>query len=672
MAKKLPDLSGTAGLGDLTKILHNQGVSDLSWLAVDEEDYRAAEALPKQNLDIIPEFQKALISDTKEGSLNVPQLIPMKPHTIVNRNPLSNDYRQTAPTDQTSPIRNRVAKMVMIGWDNNTIAARLKAEFGIGDIVRAASAIKEVVDERGLLGNVYVNAAHFPRACQDPKERKFARMAGKNAVFVVGGCDNSNGCNCQRTGICQTFGGKRVVSEVPYTQAVLAHYAPQLAAERRIVGPLPIGQPSEYKETLRTAFLRTPIASRSESVRTVITQQSQPKIVPTQQQYDEFWHRKFSAPQTAPSQGYLKYARRMMLGDADLVVLASSKDPDIAGLVSEYGILGKSYFDMDAMEGCNNTLSLIHKLASQGVMNAAGLGTDPRDLQLDYVIRRSATCTHCKGAPDGACAQICNFTRIVHSKPPINKDTFLLALQRAALQKRLTTEQIQNANARSASIKNWATAIAHVNLYNPTAPEAEQVREYSGIQAVAKTLAPGRSDVSVATMDPEEVRRTISHMMNSGLSGRSLQSAILKRYSRDDLQQVPEIGRRAAKDDGVQGIFFVDPTAYRDYGKGCNVGSQTFRKRGAPHVLASDGCTGCILQTAPGWCSKYAKSLIRQVPTQVRQAAIAAKRQLPVVQSAPVENPVEKFELAHELVIEPPKVRSKGPEITIGGPSLDE
>jgi hypothetical protein len=172
-------------------------------------------------------------------------------------------------------------------------------------------------------------------------------------------------------------------------------------------------------------------------------------------------------------------------------------------------------------------------------------------------------------------------------------------------------------------------------------------------------------------MDPEEVRRTISHMMNSGLSGRALQVALLKRYSREDLQQVPEVGHRAAKDDGVQGVFFIDPTAYRDYGKGCNDGAKTFRKRGAPHILAADNCTGCMLQTAPGWCSKYSKSLIRQVPTQVRQAAVSARRQLPVIQS-PVENPVEKFELSSELVVDPVQVRSKGPEITIGGPTLND
>ncbi len=682
MAKNLPDLSGTSGLGDLDKILHNQGpVSDYSWLAVDVEDYRAAEALPRQNFDIIPEFTKALLSDTKEGALNVPQLLPLKPHTIVNRNPLSNDYRQTSPIDQTAPIRNRVARMVMMGMDNNTIASRLQSEFAIGDIRRAEAAIKSVIAERGLLGNVYVDASHFPRACQNPKERQAARSLSRDALFVLGGCDNSDGCNCRKTGICQTFGGKHVVSEIPYDSHVVAHYAPKLSSEKRLNGPIPVGKtvggvpvgPAEYREILRTAFLKKPVGARSEGVLTIQTQQPVPKVAITQKDYDEFWHRKFTAPaDSMPSVGYMKYARRMMMGHDDLEVIATSKDPEVSGLVSEYGILGKSYLDMDAMDGCKNTLALIEKLASDGVMNAAGLGTDPRDLHLDFVVRRTASCPHCKGAPDGACARICQFTSIVHTKPPVDKQMFLLALQRAALQKRLTTEQIQNANSRSASIKNWATTVAHINLHNPTPAAEEQVHEYSGIHATVKTLNPGHSEVSRSQMDPEEVRRTISHMMNHGLSGKPLQAAILKRYTRDDLQQVPDVGRRAAKDDGVQGVFFIDPTAYRDYGKGCHVGSKTFHNRGAPHVLASDKCTGCMLQTAPGWCSKYAKSLIRQVPTQVRQAAVAAKRKLPVVPSAPITNPVEQFELANELVIEPVKVRAQGPQITIGGPTLDD
>ena len=670
MAKKLPDLY-ESGLGDLSVVFHNQGVADLSWLAIDEEDYRAFEALPLQQLDIIPEMQKALLSEVKEDELNVPKLIPLKPHTIVNHNPLSNDYGQTSPIDQTAPIRNRVAKMVMMGMENNTIAARLKSEFGIGDIRRASEDIKEVIAERGLLGNVYVNARHFPRACQDPKERKFARTVSKNALYVLGCCDNSNGCNCQKSGICQTFGGKRVVSEVPYDNKTLAHYMPKFISEKRISSE--IDGISDYKETLRTAFTRTPIALRSEGVKTIQTRQIPKKPIVTQQQYDEYWHRKFSAaPVEKPlSPSYVKYARRMMEGFNDIAILASLKDKEVSKLVTEYGILGHSYLDMDVLEGCKNTLALMHRRASSGQSNAAGLGNDLRDLHLDYVLRRNATCTNCKGAEDGACAQICKCTSIVNSKPLVDRNTFILALQRAGLQKRISVNEIQNANSRSASVKNWATATAYINLYNVKDCNSDPVREYSGIHATLKTMEPVRTETTVAQMDPEEVRRTVSHMMNSGLSGRALQEALLKRYSRDDLIQVPEVGRIASLDDGVQGVFFIDPTAYMDYGKGCKDGSKIFHNRGASNVLASDSCTGCMSQTAPGWCCKYAKTLIRHVPTQVRQAAIQARRTLPVIQTAPIDNSVEKYNLAGELHVEPAIVRKKSPDIRFSESTID-
>ncbi len=659
MAKTLPDLYAD-GIGDLTKLMHNQGVSDLSWLAVEPEDYHAAEALPKQNLDIIPEFQKALISDTKDGALDVPRLIPMKPHTIVNRNPLSNDYRQTAPTDQTAPIRNRVAKMVMMGLPNNEIAKRISLEFAPTDIRLAASAIKEVIAERGLLGNVYVNADHFPRACHDPKERQFARIAGKNAVFVLGGCDNSNGCDCRQSGICKTFGGKRVVAEVPYDLKVVGHYAAKLANEGRLTSRIPVGSNTDYKEVLRVAFNRTPV-ERGEAVKTIQTRLPAPAVKVSQEQVDDFWHRKFSAPTEAPpSPAYLKFARRMMAGSNDVGPMAASGVPELVSLAKEYGILGHSYLDMDALGGCKQTLEFILAREVKAPMS------------LDFVIRRSASCQHCRGTSDGACAKICEFAKIVSSKPETDRESFLFALQRAVLQRRLTPEQVQVAASRSASIKSWPTVVAHINLHTPAAPPQEEAKEYSGYHAVAKHMEPARDEVSRPQMDAEEVRRSISHMMNTGLSGKNLQAAILKRYTKDDLQQVPEVGRRAAKDDGVQGIFFIDPTAYRDYGKGCNDGAKAFRKQGAPHVLAASGCTGCILQTHPGWCSKYAKSLIRTIPTQVRQAAAQARRTLPVIQTAPIDNSVEQFGLASELAVEPAIVRKPKPEISIAAGRVDE
>jgi hypothetical protein len=148
---------------------------------------------------------------------------------------------------------------------------------------------------------------------------------------------------------------------------------------------------------------------------------------------------------------------------------------------------------------------------------------------------------------------------------------------------------------------------------------------------------------------------------------------VLSKYSKEDLQSVADVGRRIAAEDGVQGLYFIDPTAYSDYGRGCDAGSKMFRKKegSAQFVLASSGCTGCMLHTAPGWCSKYAKGLIRTVPTQVRKASVEAKRRLPVVQAS-VENPVEKYELSSEIEMEPRTKLNLGPEIRIQGHSVGD
>ena len=173
-------------------------------------------------------------------------------------------------------------------------------------------------------------------------------------------------------------------------------------------------------------------------------------------------------------------------------------------------------------------------------------------------------------------------------------------------------------------------------------------------------------------MDPEEVRRTISSMMNSGLSGKNLRASILSRYTISDLQQVKEVVVAAAVNDGVQGNYFIDPTAYGDYGHGCSSGSKLFRKQGASNLLASTKCNGCFLETAPGWCSKYAKSLIRNVPDDIR-AEIAAARKAASVEPPKVtfENPVEKYELSSDMTIDIGDSKPRNFEISLNSRDID-
>ena len=653
------DIYSEHGLGDITKLLHNQGVSDLSWLAVDEDVYRASEALPKQNLDIIPELQKALSADSKDC---VPQLIPMVPHTIVNRNPISNEYMQTSDFDQTAPIRNRVARLVMAGLQSSEIERRIRLEFAPGDIRLASQAIREVMSESGVLGNVYIDARHFPNAHRDSKERKYATTFGKHAIFVIGGCGGKNGCNCHDTGMCSTFGNKRVVDVVPWSEKVASHYAARLVSEKRLaslpnVGPniLPVSG-REYKEILRSAFLKSPISSRDGEVKTFRAQNVAAKPDVTKENIDDFIHKSLSTSLTDvgndESSTWFKYARRMMDGHDDRNLLISSVNSDLRSLSHEYGILGHTYLDSDALGGCRNTLSFIKK----------------NNLSPDFIVRRSSSCSMCKNAYDGACAEMCKRSSIVASKPEVNKETFISSMERAITQGRIASEQARNALQAVKDGSNWVRLTSQLNLYTPP----ESIVEYSGIRASAHNGDPGRSDVNVTTiMDPEEIRKTLSHMMNTGLSGRALQSSMLSRYSISDLRQVPEVGRRASIDDGVQGHYFIDPTAYRDYGRGCSEGSKHFRKKGAPNVLASTECTGCTLQTAPGWCSKYSKSLIRQVSTQVREH-IASSRKLPVIQSQIVENPVEKYELSSEVTVDLNGSKFTDMDISITGGNLGD
>lgn len=649
--KKLPDL-GYDGLGDLTSILHNQGVSDLSWLSVDEEMYRESEALPKQNLDTIPELQTAL---SQEGDERVPQLVPLRPHVVVNQNPL--DKPGSALRAASGAVRNQVARYIIAGLDSKSVVTRLQSEFGPEDLRAASADVLPVLDSRGLLGNVYIDASHFSRCHQDGEDRKFVAAKAHRALFVLAK-DRCTNCVCNKAGICASF-KKRIVDEVPFDSKTFAHYAVQLSEEKRL-GEVRISSSmtdSERKEAIRSGFLRSPIAQRGESVQTVQHRSAVPSKPVTTEDVRSFWERRMagSSSEEMPSPFYLRAAKLLTVDPSSLPTLSSSSVPEIRAAAREYGILGHTYVDVDAMGGCRETLKFV---ASHG-------------LSPDFFLRRGS-CGVCGGASDGACSGLGRCAPVVSSRPEPSRQLFESALRRAEADGRLTSDQVASAVSKVRPDADWATLIAQANLFRPSVDAA--VRNYSGPVLATAHHGDPLLESEAAEMDPEEVRRSISHMMNTGLRGKKLQAAVLSRYSRSDLSRFPEIGRRLSAEDGIQGTYFIDPTAYLDYGRGCSDGSDRFRKRGAPHVLASGSCTGCVLQTAPGWCSKYSKTLVRHVPSEVRSAT-AQRRALSVLREPPpiIENPVEKYELGSaEMEIDMNGSKSSSVDISIPSSSVTE
>jgi hypothetical protein len=646
MAKKIE--FGKSGLGDISNVLHNVGLSDLSWLDVDPDDYHKAEALPKQNLDVIPELQRALTFN--DG--NVPSLIPLRPHTMVNTNPL--DPPGTPARNMAKEIVNRVAGYLISGLSTRQIGEKLRLEFSPSQIRDASSGIETILTERGLIGNVYIDAHHFPRCAQDSDDKRFVASRAKSAKFVLTK-QECTGCVHNRGGMCSNL-HKRLVEHVPYDRQNFAHYAVQLASQGRVdkqgLGAAVHGSDEDRKRFLKNGFCSSPVNFKRDymSGLTLRHQDQEVKPAVTEQQMAAVLAKPAQQVPTL-SRAFIAASKHIMLGGSPDAI-AGSSDPEVRKIASMYGILGHTYIDMDAFGGCSKTLSLISKM----------------DAAPDFVVRRSACCTECKDASDGSCAKIRSVTPIVE-EAKIEREHLVTALLRASDRGAISIEAARHAASKAPSKSNWQALVSQANLLKP----AQQQVSYGGARVTAHhgVTIPEWETISTPSVDAEEIRKSISHMMNSGMSGKALRNSILSRYSRSDLVKVPKVGAELAKNDGIQGLYFVDPTAYPDYGRGCSAGAKHFRKIGAPNVMAGEACTGCSMQTAPGWCAKYSKNLIRQIPGDVITAAAEARKHNSIQIDTPVENPVEKYQLSASIVVEPDK-RLSLPEICFENHSVTE
>jgi hypothetical protein len=621
------------GIGDINEIMGSKVATDLSWLDVNEEDYRKLESLPKQNFDIIEDIQNELSGDFDTRSPKV--AFNKSTDLLTNNSPLDSGRSDTRVDPEV--IRINTAKLLMSGHTLSQIREKLSSVYSREDILNASSQIKEVLAERGLLGNIYINSSHFPRCSDNSKEQKFAREKGKRSLFILSK-DKCSGCINNRGGVCSSLGSKKLVATVPYTKETFAHYYLSSKSDN-----IQFPQSGDFKSRLRTAFINGPvIPARAGTFRTysspIVHEASDAEV-------SEFIERKKSEISFSPSHEYLKLASRMMLGYDDLSQIESSTDSSVLSLSSEFGILGHTYLDMDVLGGCKNTLALIKK----------------KNLRPDYVISRNSSCSICDGHPDGGCCQISKITRISREKIPANIDLLVSSIDRAEIDGRISSEEKSAALSKISSVKDFASSIRYANLR--VLKKKEYINTYSGPKL---SNFSGSSENMTPKVRPEEFRRHVSGAMNMGLRGSSLKDNILSVFSRDDISHLRDIAVRLSSDEGVQGFYHIDPTAYPDYGSGCSTGSSKFRGKGPVNVLASSNCMGCSLQSAPGWCSKYGKNLIRSVSSEIR-SEYRKIVSLPVISSTNSNDPSLVFGLRNQEMGVPEKTVNPALDIEFNG-----
>ncbi len=161
---------------------------------------------------------------------------------------------------------------------------------------------------------------------------------------------------------------------------------------------------------------------------------------------------------------------------------------------------------------------------------------------------------------------------------------------------------------------------------------AASPREALKIMHREAALKPGTTNAATRTMDlfqafrgesgghvtsgitKRDVTKTASRYMNEGLYGEDLLMALKAKFDVRDLVAAQGELSTVVAEQGLQGIYYVDPTIYDDYGKGCDVVANMFRSKGVPYVKMGSKCGSCVLQSQPGHCSKVNKPLVVEPP----------------------------------------------------------
>jgi hypothetical protein len=156
----------------------------------------------------------------------------------------------------------------------------------------------------------------------------------------------------------------------------------------------------------------------------------------------------------------------------------------------------------------------------------------------------------------------------------------------------------------SQALRNIHAAAAATGLPQRAQPRLEVVKGYYA-------TAP---QVTTGELTRREIVKTARQYMNEGLYGSDLLQLLQSKFDKRDLVAAAGDIRPVIAEQGLQGIFYVDPEVYDDYGKGCDKAASLHRSRGVPYLKVGSKCGSCVLQTRPGFCSKLNKPLVVEPP----------------------------------------------------------
>ncbi|NQX96087.1 MAG: hypothetical protein HRT64_14430, partial [Erythrobacter sp.] len=331
-----------ADLGDIGTFLDEQPVSDLSWLEVDKDEYRHhMETLPKQNFDSIPELQEHFknLTDRERFHLNPENREPARPTTpFFAERP---HHGKLTDEDAVRLVEEFTRQQVQAGIEGRQVVANLKKAFDPRTLGASAARIRSVLEERGLLGSVYLDSRLFPK-CASGGVSKVLTASNKAADFVLAktAC---TGCVHNKEGRCAIF-TKELAFDVNYDESLweniksrlhdrdlsgLDHLAPRERIQAALLRPVKeAAKPLDSKPIVaHIADSVTP----EEAVRQLFAASGAREVVG-----NVYLRRK-----------QLRWAKAMMAGNHGKQVQDRvAHDPDLVALQRDLHVMGNLYADI--------------------------------------------------------------------------------------------------------------------------------------------------------------------------------------------------------------------------------------------------------------------------------------------------------------------------------------
>lgn len=359
-------------LGDIGNILDEQHLSKLDWLDIDEQDYRKHEILPQDPHESIPELEEQWIHLSENAfhltTDNTPYDAPQASREVVSSRDIDQAYIVTR-------------KLVQAGLGLKQIMASLQKKFPPSTISASRERIKSALEERGLLGHVYVDSNLFP-AC-DKRDVPRGVIASTDAVYVKAK-DKCGGCIHNQKGRCAVF-HKEIVMDVEYNQDLLDMYADKMKHAGKKVGTSSKLSP---KERLRAAILassgpkHTPLDSKPvistetgmsyNEAHSALKSAKQVRDVITSEDTPYHWE----GVKDKAQEQRVQVAKKMLSGKhtpSMKEIIASN--PSLAPLIPHINLMGNLYLHMGAF--ANDKEASEHlKTASLGVPFVVGTPGD--------------------------------------------------------------------------------------------------------------------------------------------------------------------------------------------------------------------------------------------------------------------------------------------------------